>query len=71
MWMVEVHYPSKGVKRKAIPVTGSGGPWGCDAKAPIFCLDHRLTNGGTVVSATRRPPFAPPGRFLELISVRD
>jgi hypothetical protein len=34
-------------------------------------LDNRLTDGGEVVSFTRRPPFTPsPGRFLVLISVR-
>jgi hypothetical protein len=36
-------------------------------------LDNRLTDGGEVVSPTRRPPFTPPpppGRFLVLISVR-
>jgi hypothetical protein len=33
-------------------------------------LDSRLTDGGKVVSLTRRPPFTPEGRFLVLISLR-
>jgi hypothetical protein len=33
-------------------------------------LDNRLTDGGEVVSPTRRLPFTPPGRFLVLIPVR-
>jgi hypothetical protein len=41
-----------------------------DVEAPAFSLDNRLTDGGKVVSLTRRPPFKPPGRFLVLISVR-
>jgi hypothetical protein len=38
-------------KRKAIPVTGRGGPQGCAAS--------RLTDGSKVVSLTRPPPFTP------------
>jgi hypothetical protein len=30
-----------------------------DFEAPTFCLDSRLTDGGKVVSLTRRPPFTP------------
>jgi hypothetical protein len=30
-----------------------------DVEAPTFSLDNRLTDGGEVVSPTRRPPFAP------------
>jgi hypothetical protein len=41
-----------------------------DVEAPTFSPDNRLTDGGEVVSLTRRPPFTPPGRFLVLISVR-
>jgi hypothetical protein len=40
-----------------------------EVEAPTFS-DLRLTNGGKVVSPTRRP-LLPPGRFLVLISVRD
>jgi hypothetical protein len=56
------------VKGKAIPVTGRGGPWGCETlRLPRF-LDSRLTDGGKVVSLTCRPPFTT-GRFVVLISV--
>jgi hypothetical protein len=44
-----------------------------DAKATSYFLDNRFTDGGEVVSLTRRPPFTtprPPGRFLVLISGR-
>jgi hypothetical protein len=57
-------------KIKAIPVTGRGGPWGSETSRLPHFLDNRLTDGGEVVSPTRRPPFTPPGRFLVLISVR-
>jgi hypothetical protein len=30
-----------------------------DAKAPIFYLDNRLTDGGMIVSPMRRPSFPP------------
>jgi hypothetical protein len=30
-----------------------------EAEAPTFGLDNRLTDGGKVVSPTRRPPFTP------------
>jgi hypothetical protein len=44
---------------KAIPVTGSGGPQGCETwRFPHF-LNNRLTDGGEVVSLTRRPLFTP------------
>jgi hypothetical protein len=43
------------VKVKATPVTGRGGPYGCEtSKLPRF-LDNRLTDGGEVDSLTRRP----------------
>jgi hypothetical protein len=59
----------KGKKGKAIPVTGREGPYGCETlRLPHFL--NRLTDGGKVVSLTRRPPFTSPGRFLVLISVR-
>jgi hypothetical protein len=41
-----------------------------DVEAPHF-LNNQLTDGGEVVSLTRRPSFTPPGRFLVLISARD
>jgi hypothetical protein len=44
----------------AIPVTGREGPYGCEtSRFPHFLLDSRLTDGGEVVSLTRRPPFTP------------
>jgi hypothetical protein len=46
-------------KAKAILVTGREGPYGCEtSRFPEF-LDSRLTDGGEVVSPTRRPPFTP------------
>jgi hypothetical protein len=43
---------------------------GCEmSKIPHF-LDSRITDGGEVVSLTRRPRFIPNKNFLELISVR-
>jgi hypothetical protein len=45
-------------KGKCIPLTGREGPCGSwDVDAPIFPLENRLTDGGKVVSLTRRPPF--------------
>jgi hypothetical protein len=55
---------------KAIPVTGGGGPYGCETSRIPHFLDNRLTDGGEVVSLMHRPPFIPPGRFLVLISDR-
>jgi hypothetical protein len=47
------------LKGNAIPVTGHEGPQGCEtSKLPHF-LDNRLTDGGEVVSITRRPFFTP------------
>jgi hypothetical protein len=46
-------------KDKAIPVTSREGPHGCEtSRLPQF-LDNRLTDGGKIVSLTRRPPFTP------------
>jgi hypothetical protein len=44
---------------KAIPVTGRGSPQGCEKSRLPHFLDSRLTNGGEVVSLTRRPLFTP------------
>jgi hypothetical protein len=49
-------------KGKDIPVTGRGGPSGCERSRLPHYLHKRLTDGGKVVSPTRRPPFTP--RFL-------
>jgi hypothetical protein len=47
------------VQGKAIPVTGRGGPYGCEtSRLPKF-LDNRLTDGGEVASLMRRPTFTP------------
>jgi hypothetical protein len=47
-WVVVV----RTVKGRAIPVRGHEGP----SRLPHF-PDSRLTDGGKVVSLTRRPPF--------------
>jgi hypothetical protein len=41
--------------RQAIPVTGRGGPQGCETSRLPHSLDNRLTDGGEVVSPTRLP----------------
>jgi hypothetical protein len=48
------------LKSKAIPVTGRGGPQGCETLRLPHFLDNRLTDGGEVVSLKRRPPLNPP-----------
>jgi hypothetical protein len=45
-------------KGEAVPVTGRGGPKGCETSRLPHFLD-RLTDSGEVVSLTRRPPFTP------------
>jgi hypothetical protein len=44
---------------KAIPVTRPRGPYFCETLRLPHFLDSRLTDGGEVVSLTRRPPFTP------------
>jgi hypothetical protein len=44
---------------KAVPVTGRGGPKGCETSRLPYFQNNRLTDGGEVVSLTRRPPFTP------------
>jgi hypothetical protein len=70
------HYTMKtygGVKvknLKAIPITGCGGPQGCEMRLPHF-LDRWLTDGSGVVSLLHQPAaLLYPGRFLVLIYVR-
>jgi hypothetical protein len=47
------------LKGKAIPVTGRGGPYGCETSRLPHFVDSRLTDGGEVVSFTRRPLSRP------------
>jgi hypothetical protein len=42
---------------KAIPVTGREGLYGCETSRLPHFLDSPLTDGGEVVSLTRRPLF--------------
>jgi hypothetical protein len=44
------------MKCKAIPVTGCGGPQGCETSRVPHVLDSRLTDGAEV-SITLWPPF--------------
>jgi hypothetical protein len=44
-------------KCKAIPVTGRGGPKGCETSRIPHFLDSWLTDGGEVVRLTRRQPM--------------
>jgi hypothetical protein len=41
-------------KGKSIPVTGRDGPYVCETSRLPHFLDNRLTDGGEVVSLTRR-----------------
>jgi hypothetical protein len=50
---------SKAKKGEALPVTGREGPYGCEMSRIPHFLDNQLTDGGEVVSLTRRPPFTP------------
>jgi hypothetical protein len=50
-------------KSKAIPVTGSGDPYGCETSWLPHFLDNRFTKGGEDVSFTFRPPFTPQENF--------
>jgi hypothetical protein len=60
------------VKGKAIPVTGRGGPLGCETSRFPHFLDNQLTDGGEVVSLTRRPTaLYPQEDSWVLISVRS
>jgi hypothetical protein len=44
---------------KAVPVTGREDPLGCERSRLPHLADSQLTDGGEVVSLTRRPPFTP------------
>jgi hypothetical protein len=70
MFNFPVQFPDgKYCEGKAIPVTGSGSPLGCEMSR----LPHFLDSGSQM--AVRLSPLhvgrpLPPGRFLALISVR-
>jgi hypothetical protein len=57
--MFRPHRTIKCKKGKAILVTCRGGPYGCETSRLPHFLENRLTDGGIVVSLTRRPPFTP------------
>jgi hypothetical protein len=44
-------------KGKYVPVTGRGGPYGFNKSRVPHCLGNGFTDGGVVVSLTRRPAF--------------
>jgi hypothetical protein len=46
-------------KGKVIPVTGRGGPYGCETSRLPRLLDNRFTDGREVVSLTHQPRFTP------------
>jgi hypothetical protein len=48
---------------KAIPVTGRGRPYGYETSRLPHFLENLPTDGGEVVSLTRRPPVTPPRRI--------
>jgi hypothetical protein len=60
----KISYPNG----KAIPETGREGPQGYETSRLPHFLENRLTDGGEVVSLTRRQPFTPRKIFLGLIS---
>jgi hypothetical protein len=46
-------------KGKVFLSTGLGGPWGCERLRLLHFLENRLSDGGKVVSPSRRPIFTP------------
>jgi hypothetical protein len=57
------------MKGKAIPVTGRGGPLGCETSRLPHFLYNRFTHGGELSALRAGSPLLP-GIFLVLISVR-
>jgi hypothetical protein len=64
------HSTQIGIKEggKAVPVTGRGGPYGCETSGLPHFLDSRLRDG-VRLSALRAGRSEPPRRFLVLIPV--
>jgi hypothetical protein len=58
-------------KSKAIPVRDREGPKGCERSRLPHLLDNRLTDGGKVVSLTRRPRVTPPGNVQKTTPRRN
>jgi hypothetical protein len=52
-------YKGKGERGKVIPIIGHEGSYDCETSRLPHLLENRLTDGGEVVSLTRRPPFTP------------
>jgi hypothetical protein len=46
-----MHFIKKG---KVIPITGRGGPYGCETSRLPHFLDNRLTDGGKFIGLTRQ-----------------
>jgi hypothetical protein len=42
-----------------MPITAREGPYGCETSRLPHCLENWLTDGGKVVSLTRRPHLYP------------
>jgi hypothetical protein len=64
MWFIYITTACKCVivqlvqgKGKSIPVTGHGGPNGCETSRIPYFLDNRLTEGVEVVNLKSRPLF--------------
>jgi hypothetical protein len=59
--IITVFFPV--VKCQAIPVTSHGSPQGCGTSRLPHFLHNRLTDGGEVVSLTRRPAALYPSKI--------
>jgi hypothetical protein len=56
----EQKYEENNIKKgKAIPVTGCGGPQGCEMSSLPHLLDNQLTDDSEVVSLMHQLPFPP------------
>jgi hypothetical protein len=55
----EFSVPIEGQKVKVVPVTCREIPQDCDKLRLLHYVDNRLTDGGEIVSLTRRPTFIP------------